>query len=145
MSRNGNNYSNNGDVFFDENSLNRNRESRENLFRIPNHNHEFITSTDYAESDECVIHNHRTAGLTGPAIRSGNSHVHRVEAFTDTFDDHAHKICDTTGPAIWLINGKHIHLVKGETGRADGNNHDHDYFFTTQIQDPSNVPENRTC
>lgn len=115
MSRNGNNYSNNGDVFFDENSLNRNRnrESRENLFRIPNHNHEFATSTDYAENDECVIHNHRTAGLTGPAI--------------------------------WLINGKHIHLVKGETGRADGNNHDHDYFFTTQIQDPSNVPENRTC
>ncbi|MBD7912025.1 MULTISPECIES: YmaF family protein [Clostridium] len=110
---------------------------------IPNHNHEFLSSTDYARDDEGEIHNHRIAGVTGPAIRFGNSHVHKVEAFTDTFGDHFHRISDTTGPAIFLPGGKHIHLLEGETSFNDG--HDHDYFFATLIENPSEVPESKKC
>lgn len=122
-----------------------NNECKENYYKVKNHNHEFLSSTDYEEDDEGVEHNHRIAGVTGPPIKYGKSHIHRVEEFTDTFGDHFHKICDTTGPALNLPGGKHIHLLKGETTVAEENNHDHDYFFTTLIQAPSNVPEDKKC
>ena len=112
---------------------------------IKNHNHEFLSSTDYEKDAEGLEHNHRIAGVTGPPIKCGKSHVHKIAVFTDTFDDHFHKICDTTEPALYLPDGKHIHLLKGTTAVADENNHDHDYFFTTLIQAPSNVPEDRKC
>lgn len=107
---------------------------------VRNHNHEFLSSTDY---DGEIEHNHRIAGVTGPAIRQGMSHVHKIEEYTDTFGDHYHKICDTTGPAIYISKDKHIHLIKGETTFDAG--HDHDYYFTTLIEDPSNVPEKGKC
>ncbi|GAA0076133.1 YmaF family protein [Clostridium sp. CTA-5] len=107
--------------------------------KIKNHNHEFESSTDYARDDEGVLHNHRISGVTGPPIKCGDSHIHKVAVLTDTFDDHFHKICDTTSKAINLPNGKHIHLLKGETSTEDG--HDHDYYFATLIQDPTNVPK----
>ena len=123
---------------------NENNQCRENS-RVINHNHEFLSSTDYEKDAEGVEHNHRIAGVTGPPIVRGKSHVHNIAVFTDTFDDHFHKICDTTGPALYLPDGKHVHLLKGTTDVADENNHDHDYFFTTLIQAPSNVPEDRKC
>ncbi|OCB00689.1 YmaF family protein [Clostridium beijerinckii] len=112
-------------------------------YRIKNHNHEYLSSTDYAKDNECVRHNHRIAGMTGPAIECGNSHVHKIEGRTDTFCDHYHDLCDTTGPAIYLPDGKHIHLVKGKTACADG--HYHDYYFTTLVEDPTNVPKYKDC
>ena len=63
--------------------------------------------------------------MTGPPIKCGKSHVHKIKVFTDTFGDHFHGICDTTGSALFLKGGKHIHLLKGTTEIADG--HDHDY------------------
>jgi len=114
-----------------------------NVYRVKNHNHEFVSSTDYAKDEDCEVHNHRIAGVTGPPIRYDQSHIHRINVLTDTFDDHFHRISDITGPALYLPDGKHIHLVKGETSRNDG--HDHDYYFTTLIEDPTNVPENRNC
>ncbi|AIY78600.1 hypothetical protein FDC58_17520 [Clostridium botulinum] len=120
-----------------------NNSEENNRYKIQNHNHEFESSTSYAKDDECVEHNHRISGVTGPAIKHGKSHVHKIEVFTDTFGDHFHEICDTTGPAIYLSNGKHIHLVKGETTIADG--HYHDYYFVTLIQDPTEVPEKKMC
>lgn len=116
-----------------------------NEYKIKNHNHEFLSSTDYEKDDEGEEHNHRIACVTGPPIKCGKSHVHKIAVFTDTFDDHFHEICDTTGPALFLTGGKHIHLLKGTTGPAEENNHTHDYFFTTLIEDPSNVPEDRKC
>ena len=86
-----------------------------NYYKVENHNHEFLSSTDYEEDDEGVVHNHRIAGVTGPPIKYGKSHVHKIAVFTDTFGDHFHTICDTTGPAISLPGGKHIHLLKGTT------------------------------
>ncbi|OSB06506.1 YmaF family protein, partial [Clostridium botulinum] len=41
------------------------------------HVHEFLGSTRLAEP-----HNHRFAGVSGQAIRSGNSHVHRITTNT---------------------------------------------------------------
>ena len=125
-----------------------NRCSKENNeYRVIRHNHEFLSSTDYEEDDDGVEHNHRIAGVTGPPIECGKSHVHKIAVLTDTFVDHFHEICDTTGPALYLKDGKgkHIHLLKGTTGVADDNNHDHDYYFTTLIEDPSNVPEDNKC
>lgn len=124
-------------------SYGENNENKEKCYKLKCHNHEFLSSTDLEEDDEGQEHNHRIAGVTGPPIRQGMSHIHRIEEFTDTFGDHFHKICDTTGPAIWISKDKHIHLVKGETSVNDG--HDHDYYFTTLIEDPSNVPENGKC
>ena len=122
-----------------------NNENRQDYYSVKNHNHEFLSSTDYEKDAEGLEHNHRIAGVTGPPIKCGKSHVHKIAVFTDTFDDHFHKICDTTEPAIYLPDGKHIHLLKGTTAVADENNHDHDYFFTTLIQAPSHVPEDRKC
>jgi len=122
-----------------------NNENRQDYYSVKNHNHEFLSSTDYEKDAEGLEHNHRIAGVTGPPIKCGKSHVHKIAVFTDTFDDHFHKICDTTEPALYLPDGKHIHLLKGTTAVADENNHDHDYFFTTLIQAPSNVPEDRKC
>ncbi len=83
-----------------------NHEKYKNIYRDSNehgeenHNHEFESSTDYAKDDEGVVHNHRIAGVTGPAIKYGKSHIHKIKEFTDTFGDHFHEINDTTGPAI---------------------------------------------
>ena len=107
------------------------------------HNHEFTLVTDYEKDDECRVHNHSFSGVTGPAIKCGKSHIHKVETFVDTFIDHIHKICDKTGPAIYLPSGKHFHIVKGETSEND--EHDHDYYFTTAIEDPTQVPKSKKC
>ncbi len=115
----------------------------EKCLRVLNHNHEFLSSTDYAEDDNREFHNHRIAGVTGAAIKYGDSHVHKIEVITDTFEDHFHGICDTTGPAINISGGKHIHLVNGETTCND--EHSHDYYFTTLIEDPSNTPDDKEC
>jgi len=114
-----------------------------NYYKVERHNHEFLSSTDYEEDDEGFVHNHRIAGVTGAPIKYGKSHVHKIAVYTDTFGDHFHVICDTTGPAISLPGGKHIHLVKGTTAIADG--HDHDYYFATLIQNPTDVPEDKDC
>lgn len=119
------------------------RGNNNNIYEFKNHNHEFVASTNYEKDDECKEHNHRIAGMTGPAIRSGLSHVHKIIEDTDTFCDHSHKICDTTGPAIFISNNKHVHLVRGETSCNDG--HDHEYYFTTLIEDPTNVPGAENC
>ena len=125
------------------NNNNRHHCPKESNVCIENHNHEFLSSTDYEEDDEGVLHNHRIAGVTGPPIQHGKSHIHKINVFTDTFGDHFHGVCDNTGPALYLPGGKHIHLLKGTTAIADG--HDHDYYFTTLIEDPTNVPEDRRC
>jgi len=114
-----------------------------NNYEEETHNHEFLTSTNYDENDECEIHNHRTVGVTGPAIPCKGSHIHKVEAYVDTFEGHIHKICDVTGPALRLPNGKHIHVVKGETSKSESNNHDHAYYFATLIDNPSDIKEDK--
>ena len=108
--------------------------------REQRHVHEFQGSTRLACMD-CTIHNHRFAGVTEEAIPRGRSHVHRLRTNTDFFEEHFHEICDTTGPAIYVGNGKHVHFVKGRTTRRDG--HTHEYNFATLIEAPTECERRR--
>ncbi|WP_428993735.1 YmaF family protein [Brevibacillus choshinensis] len=47
--------------------------------------HEFTGSTKFAEEGD-ERHNHRFAGVTGKAIRRGNSHIHIIRTKADFFD-----------------------------------------------------------
>lgn len=108
--------------------------------REQRHVHEFQGSTKLACMD-CTIHNHRFAGVTEEAIPRGRSHVHRLRTNTDFFEEHFHEICDTTGPAIYVGNGKHVHFVKGRTTRRDG--HTHEYNLATLIEAPTECERRR--
>ncbi|WP_047153207.1 YmaF family protein [Aneurinibacillus tyrosinisolvens] len=96
------------------------------------HVHEFLGSTKLAEAGD-ERHNHRFAGVTSEAIPRGNSHVHVISTNTDFFDHH-HEVAITTGPAIPVGNGKHVHFVRGRTTLDDG--HVHQFVFATLIQKP---------
>ncbi|MCC5416794.1 YmaF family protein [Clostridium botulinum] len=91
------------------------------------HVHEFLGSTRLAEI-QTEPHNHRFAGVSGQAIRSGNSHVHRITTNTDFFD-HFHMINVLSGPAIPVV-----HFVSGVTSFNDG--HRHEFIFATLIEAP---------
>ncbi|WP_308636329.1 YmaF family protein [Paenibacillus silvisoli] len=102
--------------------------------RAQRHDHEFEGSTKLAEEGN-DRHNHRFAGVTGQAIRSGNSHVHEIDLSRTDFMDHFHNLKKiTTGPAIPVGNGKHVHFVTGMTTRVDG--HVHRFNFATLIDSP---------
>jgi hypothetical protein len=100
------------------------------------HVHEYSENVKLAEEGD-DRHPHRVAGVTGEAIliNNGTNHVHKIKDNTDFFN-HFHVICVTTGPAINIpgSNGKHVHLVKGNTTIFD--EHCHPFDFTTQIQAP---------
>jgi hypothetical protein len=108
-----------------------------NTSKKQRHVHEFLGSTEFAEEGN-DRHNHRFAGVSGEAIRRGNSHIHCIKTRTDTTEDHFHEICEQTGPAIFIDDGsgcKHIHFVEGRTSREDG--HRHGFQFATLIEDPT--------
>ncbi len=106
----------------------------ENFNNRKTHVHEFLGSDKFAEQGN-DRHNHRFAGVTGPVIPMGNSHVHAILTNTDFFSNHYHGIDVVTGPAINVGNGKHIHLATGTTTLDDG--HIHNFIFTTLIEAPS--------
>ncbi|AZN43425.1 YmaF family protein [Paenibacillus albus] len=102
--------------------------------RRQRHDHEYEGSTKLAETGN-DRHNHRFAGVTGQAIRVGNSHVHEIDLSRTDFLDHFHQLKKiTTGPAIPVGNGKHVHFVSGKTTRVDG--HVHQFNFATLIDSP---------
>ncbi|HCF49185.1 MAG TPA: hypothetical protein DER60_02815 [Syntrophomonas sp.] len=98
---------------------------------IQTHVHEFAGSTTL---EGAILHNHRFAGVTSEAIPYRKSHVHAILVNTDFFFNHYHEIGIRTGPAIYIDHDKHIHFVEGETTTNFG--HDHDFQFTTFIEDP---------
>lgn len=101
---------------------------------VQRHVHEYEGSTQLAEQGP-DRHNHRFAGVTGQAIRVGKSHVHEIDLSRTDFLDHFHQLKKIrTGPAIKVGNGKHIHLVTGQTTLNDG--HVHQFKFATLIQAP---------
>ncbi|GIP36752.1 hypothetical protein J31TS4_00320 [Paenibacillus sp. J31TS4] len=98
------------------------------------HVHEFEGSTKLAEAGP-DRHNHRFAGVTGQAIRVGNSHVHEIDLSHTDFLDHFHDLKKIrTGPAIPVGNGKHVHFVSGMTTEND--EHRHAFQFATLIDRP---------
>lgn len=131
-----NNYNNNGSYNNqnDQNGQNQNQSNKRET-----HNHEFQSSADYAKDDEGMEHSHHIAGVTGPSIKYGQSHVHKVNVFIDTSSDHYHEINGTTGPALYVNGRKHVHLLRGTTTYDDG--HKHDYYFITLVEDPTSIPK----
>ncbi|GAA0069615.1 YmaF family protein [Clostridium sardiniense] len=97
------------------------------------HVHEFLGSVRLAELGSDDVHNHRFAGVSGQAIRKGDSHVHKICTRTDFFD-HFHFIEVCTGPAIPVGDGRHVHFVYGVTSCNDG--HRHEFIFATLIEAP---------
>lgn len=118
----------------DRDDKNRYPMSDRNKPNTQTHVHEFAGSTTL---DGSIIHNHRFAGVTSEAIPCGDSHVHAILVNTDFFFNHYHEVGVRTGPAIYIEGEKHIHYVEGETTLNFG--HDHDFAFTTFIENPLQV------
>ena len=98
------------------------------------HDHEFLGSTRLAELGDPDAHNHRFAGVSGPAIIVKDGHVHKVKSRTDFFD-HFHKFEAISGLAIPVGNdGKHVHFVEAITNDVD--DHFHELIFATLINAP---------
>ncbi|MBO8128788.1 MAG: hypothetical protein H0Z39_06275 [Peptococcaceae bacterium] len=58
---------------------------------------------------------HTYAGLTGPPVPRGDSHIHRLKGFTDIHKDHLHQLEGETGLAIFEQDRRHYHVYKGKT------------------------------
>lgn len=105
-------------------------EEKEVLGVALKHVHEFEGSTQVVEG-----HNHRFAGVTGPAILTTNSHVHQIFTRTDFYEDHFHRLDRLSGPARDVGGGRHVHFTpNGLVTTADG--HRHPYRVATLIDDP---------
>lgn len=106
------------------------------------HVHEFIGSTISAgRCNEC--HSHRFAAVSEESVRSGNSHVHKITFRTDSVDGHFHEFCGTSGPAIFVGDGRHVHFVKDCTESADG--HIHGFRAASLINDPTEEDDECEC
>ncbi|WP_219835725.1 YmaF family protein [Paenibacillus sp. R14(2021)] len=102
--------------------------------RKQRHVHEFAGSTRLAEEGN-DRHNHRFAGVTGQAKRKGKSHVHEIDLTHTDFFGHFHNLKKiTSGPAVRVGKGKHVHFVHGRTTLEDG--HVHPFKFATLIESP---------
>jgi len=101
---------------------------------IQTHVHEFAGSVMISGP---IPHNHRFAGVTSEKIPYKDTHIHAILVNTDFFFNHYHEVGLRTGPAIPIGNGKHIHVVQGET--TINFDHNHDFIFTTFIENPLQV------
>lgn len=105
------------------------------------HVHEFLGSTMLAAppNRKDLLHNHRFAGVSGPAIPVKGSHVHLIRARTDFFLNHFHVLRVVTGLAIPVFDEKHKEIghVHGFSGTTSVDfNHDHKFKAATLIEDP---------
>lgn len=82
------------------------------------HVHVFNTLTDVADG-----HQHLVQGTTGPARDAGPSHVHRLRVRTSYRIDHWHWLDIISGPAVYIMDGGHVHAYEGETSFDDGHRH----------------------
>ncbi|MBU3202095.1 YmaF family protein [Clostridium estertheticum] len=97
------------------------------------HDHEFLGSTRLAELGSEDAHNHRFAGVSGPAIPVEGGHVHKVKSRTDFFD-HFHEFEAISGLQKSVGDGRHVHFVEAKTNVVD--DHFHELIFATLIEAP---------
>ena len=95
------------------------------------HVHEFLGSARLAGAS---AHNHRFAGISGPAIPGEGSHVHEIMTRTDAAFGHHHFICLFSGPALNVGGGRHVHFANGRTSLDFA--HQHRFIFATLIEEP---------
>jgi len=108
---------------------------------VQEHNHEFLGSVMLSNPPDRpeLVHNHRFAGVTGPAIPTKDSHVHILCTDSDFFFNHFHSVEAITGPAIPIFDqdGNPIGHVHGASGTTSCNFfHDHEFRVATLIQNP---------
>lgn len=110
-----------------------------NIFQT--HVHEFLGSTMLAAPIDFpeLVHNHRFAGVTGPALLTNESHFHVISGNSDFFTSHFHNVDLVTGPPIQLFNAEgipigHIHVIASTT--SINLDHAHNFIGTTLIQNP---------
>lgn len=103
------------------------------------HVHEILGSTVFSEL-KSEPHNHRFATVSGEAIPlydncSLKDHVHKVSFGTDFHKNHYHEFSGTTGPAIDVGGGRHVHYLESITSK----NNSHKHFFRTAsaIENPT--------
>lgn len=104
------------------------------------HVHEFLGSTmlEAPPGRKNLLHNHRFAGVSGPAIPVRNSHVHVIKTTTDFFVNHNHGIKVLSGLAIPVFdkNNKEIGHVHGFSGTTTVDvMHDHEFKGSTLTED----------
>lgn len=109
--------------------------------QVQEHVHEFQGSVmlDNPPDSPELVHNHRFAGITGPAIPSKDSHFHIICTNTDFFFNHFHALEVMTGLAIPIRDqdGNIIGHVHGASGTTSCNFfHDHEFRVATLIQNP---------
>ena len=97
------------------------------------HNHEVQGSTKISGCCE-YAHNHRFATVFGDAIPCDGNHVHQVAFTTDSCDGHHHEFCGTTGPAIEVGCGRHVHFLKDCTSYDA--KHKHEFIVATLLENP---------
>lgn len=97
------------------------------------HVHEILGSTQLANCCKDA-HNHRFATVSDIAMKSGNSHVHKIKFRTDSYDGHWHEFEGTSGPAIPVGDGRHVHFAKAFTTERDG--HKHEFRVAALIENP---------
>ncbi|MFZ5897914.1 MAG: YmaF family protein [Bacillota bacterium] len=98
---------------------------------INQHNHEFSCTLDVKDS-----HTHRISGMTGPAVKAGDGHVHEVLLnFTSFNGFHLHYLSFLTGLSIKISEFEHVHLCQGISSSANGQDggaqHTHSFHFYT--------------
>ncbi|MHC1682548.1 MAG: YmaF family protein [Clostridiaceae bacterium] len=92
---------------------------------MPKHSHSFSGTTTYDQG-----HIHHYGGVTS-IEEGGVPHVHEIEDFTTYNRGHQHPYTTRTGPAIYLPNGLHYHVIQTRVKLV--NNHIHyirDYTST---------------
>ncbi len=90
------------------------------------HVHEYRNKTSVDDR-----HKHRMEGITGPAVRVGNTHIHYLCGSTSFDDGHRHLYTDYTGPAIETRDNSHVHEYRDYVAHAGKPLHVHKYSDKT--------------
>lgn len=102
-------------------------------YKLLSHEHLFIGTT----KDE-IGHSHSFSGVTGPEIHlpdcSELGHIHLLHVTHCSFLNlHIHNIKGITGPAVWISEKEHYHILTGSTAPSAADWHSHTFSGTTKV------------
>lgn len=92
-----------------------------------NHSHYFKGYTSIEGGHYHTIEYVTDAEATGP------NHTHNYVGFTSSDNNHNHEFFGRTGPAIFLEDGTHYHIVEGFTKDPELRMHQHYYKGATNF------------
>ncbi|WP_167577735.1 YmaF family protein [Ammoniphilus sp. YIM 78166] len=98
-----------------------------------------------------ITHSHYFKGVTSIEGKGGHfhtfhyttnpesdepNHVHHYVGYTSTDERHNHEFTGKTGPAIYLQDGSHYHIVSGYTTVRSYSTHRHYFEGVTNVIHP---------